>query len=213
MTAGALAPALYGKELQIMIDTKEVTAFFDRLAPVWDEKQERDEAIIKTILEHARIEPDTDVLDVACGTGVLIPDYLARGVRSVTGVDLSSEMAAIARNKFRADARVAILCADAEEENLLRKYDRIVIYDALPHFRDPERLIAHLSAFLKPQGFLTVAHDRSREQINLHHKGMPAALASDLMPAEALAETISQSLAIIDVIDTDRMYLVTGQKR
>lgn len=32
------------------------------------------------------------LLDVACGTGVLFPDYLARGA-SVTGIDISPEMA------------------------------------------------------------------------------------------------------------------------
>lgn len=196
-----------------MIEPKEVIRFFNRLAPGWDEKQERDEAIIKTILDRARIESDTDVLDVACGTGVLIPDYLMRGVRSVTGVDISPEMAAIARGKFRADDRVAILCADAAEAVLPKQYGRIVIYDAFPHFRDPDRLIAHLSSFLKPQGFLTVAHDRSREQINAHHKGMPDTLASDLMSADALAEIFAKSLTVTDVISTDRTYQVVGQKR
>ena len=168
--------------------------------------------MIEAILDHARIEPGVDVLDVACGTGVLIPDYLRRGARSVTGVDLSQKMSAIAENRFQKDGRVRILCADAEKAPLPRTYDRIVIFNALPHFADPERLIAHLSAYLKPGGFLTVAHDRSRERTNAHHKGMPDTLACDLMPADALAERFSGTLTVLDVIDTDRMYQVVGQK-
>lgn len=40
------------------------------------------------------------VLDVACGTGVLIPDYLERGAAQVTAIDIAPEMVRIAREKF-----------------------------------------------------------------------------------------------------------------
>lgn len=33
-----------------------------------------------------------DVLDIACGTGVLFPDYLKRGEESLTAFGLSPEM-------------------------------------------------------------------------------------------------------------------------
>lgn len=49
----------------------------------------RNEPVIRTILDNAGIRAGVDVLDVACGTGVLFPDYLARDVHSVTGVDIA----------------------------------------------------------------------------------------------------------------------------
>ncbi len=196
-----------------MPDTKEVAAFFNRLAPFWDENTVRDESIIDTILKTANIEPGTAVLDVACGTGVLIPDYLRRGASSVTAVDLSEKMAEIAREKFKTDARVTVLTADAETADFGRRFDRIVVYDAFPHFKDPARLIAHLSRALNPGGFLTVAHDRSRENINAHHKGMPETLAADLMPADELAAIFAETLLVTAVISSDRMYQVVGEKR
>ena len=48
------------------------------------------------ILDNGGIKEDIHVLDVACGTGVLFPDYLKRKVASVTGVDISQKMAKIA---------------------------------------------------------------------------------------------------------------------
>ncbi len=83
-----------------MIETKEVIEFFDRLAPGWDAEMIRSDEIINTILDNAAVTGGKDILDVACGTGVLTPDYLKRNVASVTGIDISPKMAEIARAKF-----------------------------------------------------------------------------------------------------------------
>ena len=74
------------------MNQQDVIAFFDRLAPGWDADMIRDDGIITTILDHAGICAGMDVLDVACGTGVLFPDYLQRNVGCLTAVDISPEM-------------------------------------------------------------------------------------------------------------------------
>jgi demethylmenaquinone methyltransferase/2-methoxy-6-polyprenyl-1,4-benzoquinol methylase len=196
-----------------MIEANKVKAFFNRLAPEWDAHTVRDEAVIEAILDAAEIGAGMHILVVACGTGVLIPDYLNRGAASVTGADISETMAEIARGKFQNDARVTILCANAETADFQRQFDRIVIYDALPHFADVDGLISHLSGFLRPGGMLTIAHDRSRENINAHHKGMPSFLAVDLLPADALAAIFARSLDVVSVVSDDRMYQVVGKQR
>ena len=63
-----------------MIERSDVISFFDRCAPNWDAEMIRNEPVIRTILDNAGIRAGIDVLDVACGTGVLFPDYLARDV-------------------------------------------------------------------------------------------------------------------------------------
>ena len=79
---------------------QDVIVFFDRLAPQWDADMIRHDNIIATILDNAGVKPGVDVLDVACGTGVLFPDYLARNVGTLTAVDISPEMVRIARSKY-----------------------------------------------------------------------------------------------------------------
>ena len=98
-----------------MIDTRDVIEFFDRLAPTWDAGMVRNEPVIARILDMAGVAPGVKALDVATGTGVLISDYLGRGVEHVTAVDISPRMAQIAQSKFARDHRVTILCADAQE--------------------------------------------------------------------------------------------------
>lgn len=194
-----------------MIEKKDVVEFFDRLAPGWDAELIRDDGIIGTILDNAGVCAHKDILDVATGTGVLIPDYLARGVSSVTGIDISPKMAELARAKF-ADGRVRILCGDVEETDFGRLFDCVVVYNAFPHFPDPERLIARLASLLKPGGRLTVAHGMSREKIDAHHHGAASHVSNGLMSAEELSAIFARSLRVTAVISDERMYQVVGEK-
>ena len=195
-----------------MIETKEVIEFFDRLAPGWDAEMIRSDEIIGIILDHAGVTEGKAILDVACGTGVLIPDYLKRKVASVTGIDISPKMAEIARAKFSQE-RVTILCGDVETTAFDRQFDCIVVYNAFPHFPDPERLIRTLSGLLKPDGTLTVAHGMSREKIDAHHHGTATHVSNGLMPADDLAAIFGKHLTVTAVISDERMYQVVGIKR
>ena len=194
-----------------MIDSKEVIAFFDRLAPDWDAEMIRSDEIIAAILDKAEVSAGKDVLDVATGTGVLIGDYLARGVASVTGIDISPNMARIAQGKYPQE-NVKILCGDVERTDFDRLFDCIVVYNAFPHFPDPARLIAHLASLLKPGGTLTVAHGMSRDKIDAHHHGAASRVSNGLMPAEELSEIFAAHLTVTAVISDDRMYQVVGKK-
>ena len=195
-----------------MIETKEVVEFFDRLAPGWDAEMVRSDEIIRTILDNADVTAGKNVLDVACGTGVLIPDYLTRNVASVTGIDISPKMAEIARSKFPQES-VTILCGDVETATFDRQFDCVVVYNAFPHFPDPERLIRTLAGLLIPGGTLTVAHGMSREKIDAHHHGPAIHVSNGLMPADDLAAIFGTVLTVSSVISDERMYQVVGRTR
>ena len=193
------------------MDKQSVIEFFDRLAPDWDADMIRNDEIICTILDNADVSEGKDVLDVACGTGVLIPDYLARGAGSVTAIDISPKMAEIARKKFPQE-NVTILCGDVEETAFDRLFDCIVVYNAFPHFPDPERLIAVLAGLLKAGGTLTVAHGMSREKIDTHHRGTASQVSNGLMRAEELAAIFGKYLTVTAVVSDDRMYQVVARR-
>ena len=192
------------------MNQQDVIAFFDRLAPGWDADMIRNDDIITTILDNAGIGAGMNVLDVACGTGVLFPDYLARNVGSLTAVDISPEMVKIARSKFPS---VAVYCGDVEAVDFGRKFDAIVVYNAFPHFPDPEHLIEVLAGLLKPGGHLSIAHGMSRAALCDHHAGRAAQVSIDLLHEQELAAIMSDWFDVDVVISDDEMYQVSGIRR
>ena len=192
------------------MNKQDVISFFDRLAPQWDADMIRHDDIIGIILDNAGIREGISVLDVACGTGVLFPDYLARNVGSLTAIDISPKMVKLAKKKF---PQVQVLCADVEAADLGRKFDCIVVYNAFPHFPEPEKLIATLAGLLNPGGTLTVAHGMSRAAIDHHHEGTASKVSMGLMHEDALAAIFEKHLTVTAKISNDRMYQVVGKKQ
>lgn len=195
------------------MDKNDVIAFFDRCAPTWDAELIKSDAIVGKILDNAEVGSGMDVLDVACGTGVLFDDYLNRGVASVTGIDISPAMAKIAAEKYADEPKVQVICGDVETYIFDRKYDRIVVYNAFPHFPYPKRLIKILAGLLKEDGRLTVAHGQSREAIDGHHSGAASKVSNGLMAAESLKRIFDAHFDVEVVISNRHMYQVSGVKR
>ena len=195
------------------MEKKDIIEFFDRCAPTWDADMIKSDTIIGKILDNAEVGSDMDILDVACGTGVMFDYYLRRGVASVTGIDIAPEMAKIAREKYAHEDRVQVICGDVEEYVFDRKFDRIVVYNAFPHFPHPKRLIKLLAGLLKEDGRLTVAHGMSREAIDNHHSGAASKVSNGLMSAENLKRIFDAHFEVEVTISNRHMYQVSGVKR
>lgn len=192
------------------MEKKDIITFFDKCAPWWDADMVRNEDLIAMILDNGGIRENMHVLDVACGTGVLFPDYLKRNVASVTGIDISPEMAKIAQEKF---PDVKVICGDVETEEFPQKFDAIMVYNAFPHFPDPARLIKVLADLVKPGGKLSVAHGMSRAQLTSHHAGRASSVSIDLLHEKELAALMEPYFDVEVMISNDRMYQVAGTRR
>ncbi len=195
------------------MEKQDIIEFFDRCAPTWDADMIKSVAIIGKILDNAEVGAQMDVLDVACGTGVMFDYYLQRGVASVTGIDIAPEMARIAAEKYAAEPKVQVLCGDVEECAFDRKFDRVVVYNAFPHFPHPKRLIKTLAGLLKEGGRLTVAHGMSREAIDNHHSGAASKVSNGLMSADSLKKIFDAHFDVEVMISNSHMYQVSGVKR
>ena len=195
------------------MEKKDIIEFFDRCAPTWDTEMIKNDEIIDKILDNAEIQESQHILDVACGTGVLFDYYLDRNVASVTGIDISPEMAKIAQRKYADNPKVTVICGDVEEAAFSQKFDRIVVYNAFPYFPYPKRLIKLLAHLLKEGGRMTIAHDMSRAAIDNHHSSSASKVSNGLMPADQLKKLFDAHFDVEIMISNDQMYQVSGVKR
>ena len=192
---------------------QDVIRYFDAQASTWDERMVRRDPVIERIFDGAGVREGMKILDVGCGTGVLFDAYLRRKAGSVTAVDISPEMARRAAEKYKAFPQIQVICADAEELEKTGDYDICMVYNAFPHFEDPDRLIASLAQMCHPGGVVCIAHGFSRETINRRHGKTPAQISRGLMAAEELAGHMEKLLDVFVVISDDQMYQVCGRVR
>lgn len=94
---------------------------------------------------------------------------MERGVSSITGVDISEKMIEIASEKYGNHSEIELIADDVENISLSNMYDCCIVYNAFPHFVDPQLLIECMAENLTKNGRLTIAHGMSREKIDGHH--------------------------------------------
>lgn len=193
------------------MNNKDIIEFFDKHASVWDEINEHNPLVIEKILDNARLSEGSDLLDVACGTGVMFDYYISRNVASVTGIDISPEMVKIATEKYKDEPKIKVVCGDILTAEFNKKFDLIVVYNAFPHFPDPEALIKKLASLLKPGGRLTVAHGASREEINACHEGAASKVSLGLMSETDLAALFEPYFSVETLVSNNIMYQVSGK--
>lgn len=191
------------------MEKQDIISFFDISAGSWDEELIRNDKVIEKILDNCGIDKGVCVLDVACGTAVLFPDYIKREA-VVTGIDISPEMVKIAKEKF---PDVNVICGDVEETDFNEKFDAVMVYNAFPHFPDPERLVEKLSRLLRKGGRLSVAHGMSREDLLKLHNERASKVSLPLPDEKTLAKIFEPFFSVDIMISDSEMYQVSGVKK
>jgi ubiquinone/menaquinone biosynthesis C-methylase UbiE len=175
---------------------------FNELAPRWDQLPGPSDAPPKVAEFVARASQTSAkrILDVGCGTGILVP-YLLRAcplATSVVELDFAEEM--LRKNARQvADQRISRLCADAQALPFPDGcFDLVLCFAVLPHLVDLEAALKELSRVLRPSGAFAVGHLMGSAELNALHLSLGEPLAHDILPpAESLAETLRQLDAVV----------------
>lgn len=98
---------------------------------------------------------DQHVLDVGCGGGIL-SEALAQNGAIVTGVDMSEDLIAIAKNHAaQQELSINYQCQDVEAlAKTEQRFDIVTCMELLEHVPDPLRMIKACAALTKPNGKL-----------------------------------------------------------
>lgn len=113
-------------------------------------------ATVEKTLNHLEIKPRERILDLGCGTGVLIQRLLQVAPASeVVGIDASAEMLEIAKHKLPESVDLKLGSAD----NLpfaSNYFDIVVSTSAFHFFRSPSQALQEAKRVLKPNGRLVI---------------------------------------------------------
>ena len=107
------------------------------------------------VVEAAGVEPGMDLLDVACGTGNSTIPAARRGAR-VTGLDFSSDLLAIARERA-ADAMVEVDWVEADAMDMPfedSSFDRVISTFGHMFAPDQRRTAGELLRVCRPDGVI-----------------------------------------------------------
>ena len=137
----------------------QVRAQYDQFAAMYDQRWQKYTGRTLTFLQGwAQLDPQASVLDVACGTGAL--EVLLLGdapTRSITGVDLSSQMLTIAARKCDHYPNVNFQLASAESLPFANpSFDAVISANAFHYFPQPVAALSEMCRVLKPGGNVVI---------------------------------------------------------
>lgn len=198
--------------------------FFNEHAEGWYDMWYRDNATgrydkhakdFERLLSLLPLKAGDHVLDVGCGTGVMVPFILER--ITATGIlyelDFADNMIKINQSLHEAD-NIRFIIADAENAPLNdASCDAVICFSCFPHFHDMEKAMTALSRILKPQGVFAVSHFESSDGINKHHESCHAVM-HDRLPDKATMRALFRTVGLgIDMFtDEPGFYCIVAKK-
>ena len=192
------------------MDDKE-RQFFNRIAAQWDDCRAVVPPVIESLLAKAGLQEGDRVLDVGCGTGVLIP-YVKKAIGAaglITAVDFAANMIALAAKKHKDCDGVDFLTVDIMDYQPAWRFDKIICFNFFPHVGDKPAFLQKMADILSAGGAFVVMHDIPRTKVNAIHSGA-ATVRHDCLPTGAkTALLLTQAgLQVTDVVDNDKVYFV-----
>jgi len=192
----------------------DVDQFFNQHAAGWDQLQSTKEGIIiDEILDRAGINSSDRILDVACGTGVLIPHFIKKNIslQKIVALDNSEKMLKVLQHKFPDVVTINRAFEDCPEEYSL--FSKIIIFNAFPHFSKPLAIFQKAYDFLESGGKLVIAHSMNRQRLDVQHRGVGGAVKDHiLMSDESFIKSYNQVGFIKSVAEDVNYFYSEGIK-
>lgn len=122
-------------------------------------KEDAQEKLVEEMYARARLPQRAKVLDIGCGVGGTSCYLAARG-HDVTGVSLSTTQITMAKeNMAKEGVTVRFLEMDAEKISFPGEdgtFDAVWISEAMSHFPNKDKALAHAVRLLKPGGKIVI---------------------------------------------------------
>jgi ubiquinone/menaquinone biosynthesis C-methylase UbiE len=192
--------------------------YFDQIANQWDTLSNKEDIIrLNKMVDSLAIEEGSNILDIGCGTGVLIPVLLQKikDTGKLVAIDSSHNMLQKAEEKYWAPT-ITFLQADVHALPLANDaFDLAICYSSFPHFDDKPAALAEIARVLKIKGTVVINHTASRKEINMMHHRIGGAVKNHAIPEEIIVRQMLEDAGFtnINIHNNPDSYLVTAQKK
>ncbi|WP_347488883.1 methyltransferase domain-containing protein [Desulfoscipio sp. XC116] len=184
--------------------------WFDSMAAKWDSTVLEDKKcqLLFDLITGLNIVKGSRVLDVATGTGILIPRLLniIGKEGELTAIDFAEKMIARAQSKFKATG-VNFLVADVMQlpfgDN---NFDEIICNSAFPHFTHQPKAMQEMARVLKTGARLIICNPAPREELNEFHRSLGGVVGNDMLPAEPEMRHMARQAGLEQVLIQDGPY-------
>lgn len=196
-------------------DAKLRQEFFARCAQEWDRELPPEKAgRLRSLCALYEIPEAGCVVDVGCGTGILVP-FLREAVGEAGRIiELDPNEAMLERAARKDGGRVIPVLAQAERIPLLScSADAVVAYACLPHFEDRRKALQEFFRILKPGRCVHVAHLASSHELDMHHMSCSVVM-HDRMPSDGEMREMLRECGFEDVTleNVPGRYLAKARK-
>ena len=136
---------------------------WNEVAPFYHKRWAKNEvgpfAVTKKLLELSKIKNGDDVLDLACGTGLVTKKLIRKVGRNgqVYAIDSSESAIKIAKKWTGHSKNLHFVRADAEKVQFNTKFDAITCQYALFFFPNEQKVLKNMKKILKKNGTITLA--------------------------------------------------------
>ncbi|HEY9785048.1 MAG TPA: methyltransferase [Candidatus Obscuribacterales bacterium] len=158
----------------------------------------------REIVNSARLDSSSTVLDVGTGTGALIEHFLEDGVKqeNIVGCDLSDEMIERAKKRFpgvaywRGDILEFPSLPAPSLPPQIKDFNAVFFNACFGNIFDRQAAVARAQKLLKPGGRVIISHPLGlRFQRSLHESGPD--IVPHLLPAKKELEAWSRELTLV----------------
>ncbi len=201
-----------------MMMTNPRRPYFNDLAAEWDHLPGQPKAgeRIRNFVRRSSASGVSRILDVGCGTGILMPylqDFFP-DISCCVELDLAEQMLQINAEKYPGDG-ISHICADAENLPFVNScFDLILCFGVFPHFENKTSALNQMFDALRSGGTWCLGHLMGSRELNAFHSKLSGPVSGDsLPPVKELAETLHKmGVRDISTEENSNLYFIRAVK-